>query len=126
MLPLELVIIRLQIEIFLINFLDNIKGSINIFNIIQIEKQKVFREQFYMTDIIHQNIHLPKEFKNIENLDNALNYFYSKEVQATDYSYLRFGQFIYNKYSIEYKNSYNIQDPYKAYLLLNEYLTNLK
>lgn len=126
MLPLELVIIRLQIEIFLINFLDNIKGSINIFNRIQIEKQKAFREQFYMTNIFHQNIHLPKEFKNTEDLDNALNYFYSKEVQATDYSYLRFGQFIYNTYSIEYKNSYNIEDSYKAYLLLNEYLTNLK
>ena len=35
---------------------------------------------------------------------------------------LRFGQYVYNEYSIEYGNSYNVRSEHDAYNLLSEYL----
>lgn len=69
---------------------------------------------------------LPLKFETKKDLDDALNYFYSEEVQSTDKKHLRFGQFIFNTYNIEYKNSYNIQDPFLAFKLLDTYILNLK
>lgn len=36
--------------------------------------------------------------------------------------HIRFGQYIYNEYDLEYKNSYNESSDLKAYNLLSEYL----
>ena len=35
---------------------------------------------------------------------------------------IRFGQYVYNKYNIEYGNSYNTRSDLDAYNLLSEYL----
>ena len=71
---------------------------------------------------IKEKYNLPQSLTNQDDLDTALNTFYSKEVQSTDLKYLRFGQFIYNVYNIEIDNSYNIKDPYLAYKLILDYL----
>ena len=73
---------------------------------------------------------LPEKLVSQADLDLAFDYFYSPEVQATNYRHLRFGQFIFNTYGIEIGNSYNEEDVYLAYCkilqymgLLNSYLT---
>ena len=73
---------------------------------------------------------LPEKLVSQADLDLAFDYFYSPEVQATNYRHLRFGQFIFNTYGIEIGNSYNEEDVYLAYGkilqymgLLNSYLT---
>lgn len=71
---------------------------------------------------IKEKYNLPQSLTNQDDLDTALNTFYSKEVQSTDFKYLRFGQFIYNVYNIEIDNSYNIKDPYLAYKLILDYI----
>lgn len=71
---------------------------------------------------IKEKYNLPQSLTNQDDLDTALNTFYSKEVQSTDLKYLRFGQFIYNVYNIEIDNSYNIKDPYLAYKLILDYI----
>ena len=58
---------------------------------------------------------LPKKLVSHADLDLAFEYFYSPEVQATDYRHLRFGQFIFNTYGIEIGNSYNEVDVYLVY-----------
>ena len=36
--------------------------------------------------------------------------------------HIRFGQYVYNEYDLEYKNSYNVRSELDAYNLLSEYL----
>lgn len=71
---------------------------------------------------IKEKYNLPQSLTNQDDLDTALNIFYSEEVQSTDLKYLRFGQFIYNIYNIEIDNSYNIKDPYLVYKLILDYI----
>lgn len=52
-------------------------------------------------------MHLPKELKTPEDLETVYNYLYAQEQQRTDLRHLRFGQFLFNCYGIEYRNSYN-------------------
>lgn len=65
---------------------------------------------------------LPEKLVSQADLDNALEYFFSDEVQSTDYRHLRFGQFIFNTYGIEMDNSYNQSDAYLAYGKILQYL----
>lgn len=65
---------------------------------------------------------LPDKLISHADLDAAFDYFYSPEVQATDYKHLRFGQFIYNTYGIEIDNSYNQSDVFLAYGKILKYL----
>lgn len=69
---------------------------------------------------------LPKILKTKEDLDKALGFYYSQEYQSSELKHLRFGQFIFNSYTIEWKNSYNEKDPSKSYNLLSELLVKLQ
>lgn len=71
-------------------------------------------------------IDLPIRLETQDDLDLVFNTFYSDEVQSTDQKHIRFGQFIFNHYSIEIENSYNMKDPYLAYGLILKYITHLK
>lgn len=75
-----------------------------------------------MSIAIKEKYNLPQSLTSQDDLDLALNIFYSNEVQSTDLKHLRFGQFIYNIYNIEIDNSYNIKDPYVVYKLILDYI----
>lgn len=65
---------------------------------------------------------LPAKLETIKDLDLAFQYLYSEKQQTTDLKHLRFGQFIFNTYSKEWDNSYNIRDPFLAYELIKNKL----
>ena len=55
-------------------------------------------------------------------LGNAYGDWLSCKSLGEGREHIRFGQYIYNEYDIEYGNSYNIRSDLGAYNLLSEYL----
>lgn len=71
-------------------------------------------------------MHLPKELKTPEDLETVYNYLYAQEQQRTDLRHLRFGQFLFNCYGIEYKNSYNERDSLVVLDMFQELLPRIE
>lgn len=69
---------------------------------------------------------LPKELKTIEDLETVYKYLYAQEQQRTDLRHLRFGQFLFNCYGIEYKNSYNEIDSLTVLDMFQELLPQIE
>ena len=63
-----------------------------------------------------------KTINNEGDLGNAYSDWLSYKSLGEGREYIRFGQYVYNEYDLEYKNSYNVRSELDAYNLLSEYI----
>lgn len=63
-----------------------------------------------------------KGIYNEGDLGNAYSDWLSYKSLGGGNEDIRFGQYVYNNYNLEYKNSHNIRSELYAYNLLSEYL----
>ena len=63
-----------------------------------------------------------KKLNSEVELGNAYGDWLSYKSLGEGREHIRFGQYIYNEYTIEYGNSYNARSELDAYNLLSEYL----
>lgn len=63
-----------------------------------------------------------KGIYNEGDLGNAYSDWLEYKSLGGGREYIRFGQYIYNEYDLEYKNSYNNRSDLEDYNLLSEYI----
>lgn len=63
-----------------------------------------------------------RAIENESDLDDAYIEWLNYKPLGEGRQHIRFGQYVYNEYDLEYKNSYNESSDLKAYNLLSEYL----
>ena len=63
-----------------------------------------------------------KGIYNEGDLGNAYRDWLSYKSSGEGREHIRFGQYVYNEYDLEYKNSYNTRSELDAYNLLSEYI----
>ena len=63
-----------------------------------------------------------KGIHNEGDLGNAYSDWLSYKSLGEGREHIRFGQYVYNEYDLEYKNSYNVRSELDAYNILSEYI----
>lgn len=63
-----------------------------------------------------------KSLNNECDLGNAYSDWLEYKSLGGGREHIRFGQYVYNEYDLEYKNSYNVRSELDAYNLLSEYV----
>ena len=63
-----------------------------------------------------------KTINNEGDLGNAYSDWLSYKSLGEGREHIRFGQYVYNEYGLEYKNSYNVRSELDAYNILSEYI----
>ena len=63
-----------------------------------------------------------KTLNNELDLGNAYTEWLESKSLGGGSEHIRFGQYVYNNFNLEYKNSYNTKSELGAYNLLSEYL----
>ena len=63
-----------------------------------------------------------KGINNEGDLGNAYSDWLIYKATGSGREHIRFGQYVYNEYDLEYKNSYNVRSEIDAYNLLSEYI----
>lgn len=63
-----------------------------------------------------------RTLNNESDLGNAYSDWLIYRALGYGREHIRFGQYVYNEYNLEYKNSYNVRSEIDAYSLLSEYV----
>lgn len=63
-----------------------------------------------------------KGIYNEGDLGNAYSDWLSYKSLGEGREHIKFGQYVYNEYVLEYKNSYNVRSELDAYNILSEYI----